>query len=55
MVNIMLEAYSHRSSIKRKGLKNNLSVGTFLFKLGGEDGKRKPRKMLIITRKEFMI
>ena len=44
MVYIMLEAYSHRSDIKRKGLKNNMSVGMFLFKLGGEDGKRKPKK-----------
>ena len=41
MVYIMLEAYSQRISIKTKGLKNNLSVGTFLFKLGGEDGKKK--------------
>ena len=44
MVYIMLEAYSHRSYVIIKDVNNNMSVGMFLFKLGGEDGKRKPEK-----------
>ena len=55
MVYIMLEAFSHRSSIKIKGLKNNLSVGTFLFKLGGEDGKRKSKNVNYHTKRIYDI
>ena len=44
MANIMLEAYSHRSYVIRKDVNNKTSVVTFLFNLGGEDGKRKPEK-----------
>ena len=36
----MLEAYSHRSYVIIKDVNNNKSVGMFLFKLGGEDGKK---------------
>ena len=39
----MLEAYSHRSYVIIKDVNNNMSVGMFLFKLGGEE-KRKPEK-----------